>query len=264
MSLNPRYRFLLRGVAPHHSGCTAKLTWAHHSLCALQRHKSYNFYVNLEDPEETLRHVEEEKARLEQEGKQETTAYLHQELNEALALYQVQDFIHARSKAEEVHEKVLQRNGFNSSLTFFTSKTASFCCDALADAYERHLTEKEAHIQHPSSLAPPPSLLFQARRAISKLRADAERYRGIAQRIQNKPEMGFLRAVQPKKEKKKPRSKDNEESCKTAWEDIPSEQDEMYDTPFSGSRYRNRRHRPEFKERAQQLKRFCWKHRVPK
>lgn len=168
------------------------------------RGKSYNFYINLEDPDETYRHVVEARAKLEQEGRGNTTAYLHQELNEVLALYQGKKFIEAHAKAEELHEKALEHRK-STSLLFFTAKTASHCCVALANAYEQHLQEKEERSRGvPTALAPPTSAVFQARRTILKLREDAERYQGIASRIQQKPEMVFLRAVQePSKKKKK-------------------------------------------------------------
>lgn len=175
----------------------------HHCLYAPYRAKSYNFYVNLNDPEETYSYAIEAKAKLEQEGRSSTTAFLHHELNEVLALYQCKNFIQAHKKAEELHEKALEHRK-STSLLFFTAKTASHCCCALADAYEEHLREKEERSRGvPTALTPSTSAVFQARRTIVKLREDAQRYQGIANRIKQKPEMSFLRAVQHKSEKKK-------------------------------------------------------------
>lgn len=196
------------------------LSLNYRSCCALslwvpRRSKSYNFYVNLDDPDETYLHAVEAKAKLEQEGRGHTTAYLHHELNEVLALYQRKHFIEAHKKAEELHEKALEHRK-STSLLFFTSKTASHCCKALADVYEQHLLEKEERSRGvPTALAPPTSAVFQARRTILKLREDAQRYQGISYRVQQKPEMAFLRVIQDSGSERKKNEKKHQEGEKT-------------------------------------------------
>lgn len=252
------------------------------------RRKGYHFYVNLDDPEETQRHVLEEKARLEQEGRSGTTAYLHQELNEVLALYQAKNYIEAHRKAEALHGKAVQ-HGSSTSLLFFTAKTAAHTCEALSDAYERHLEEKERRARLPSSLAPSPSVVFQAQRVIAKLRADAERYRAMAQRIQNQPAMAFLRSVHERKKKAEETTRSTsstsssnhrekyEEPEKEAgehhtaanpsgrpccWEEAENTVDADYET-FFGARYRERRKRSTYQEQKHHLSRQSRRH-VPK
>lgn len=246
------------------------------ALSLQQRYKGYHFYVNLDDPEETERHVQEEKARLEQEGRSHTTAYLHQELNEVLALYQAKNYIDAHRKAELLHGKAVE-HGTSTSLLFFTAKTAAHTGEALAEAYENHLEEKERRARLPSSLAPPPSVIFQARRVIEKLRADAQRYRAMAQRIQSQPAMAFLRSVHERKRKEE---KGEEEEARphssTAdtqyndrhgrpyrWEESESAVDAEYEA-FFGTRYRERRKRSAYQEQKHHLSRQCTRRHVPK
>lgn len=205
-------------ISCSHASVLPYLLFNDYSLRTSCRRKSYNFYINLEDPEETYRHVVEARAKLVQEGRGSTTAYLHQDLNEVLALYQGKKFIEAHAKAEELHEKALEHRK-STSLLFFTAKTASHCCAALANAYEQHLQEKEERCRGvPTALAPPTSAVFQARRSILKLREDAERYQGIASRIQQKPEMVFLRTVQEQSKKKK---KEEQEASSSSHETGP-------------------------------------------
>lgn len=239
-----------------------------------KRKKSYNFYVNLDNPQDTLSHAREMKAKLEEQGREGTSAYLHQELNEVLALYQVKDFIEAHKKAELLHDKAV-RLKTSTSIVYFTAKTAAHCCDALASAYEMHLKEKEERSQSLSSLAPSVSTIFQAQRAIKKLKENAFRYHGIAARIQSRPEMAFLRTrFNASKKRKENSSEDDDCSCSSdeqesrpsgvcRWEETTHGVDDEYEG-YYGSRYQQRRKLPEVKERKRHLAEQCFRYKVPK
>lgn len=256
----------MRAVTYRRMLCGSFITAAVPSVLAMpSRRKSYNFYVNLDDPEDTLNHVVEAKARLEQDGRASTTAYLHQELNEALALYQAKDFIQAKEKAEAVHQKA-SAHGTSKSLLFFTSKTAGFCCDALADAFEAHVKSKE---ETSSLLAPKPSAVFASKRAIEKFRSDAARYRGIALRIQSMPQLAFLRSVSTHSRKESDSEGAHADSSQSSspvpchWEEDFHCEDAEYE-PFFGERFQNRRRRSNAQEQRHHLSRVCNRRRVPK
>lgn len=162
------------------------------ALCVARRRKSYHFFMNLDDPEATQRRVEEELERLACDNRKDTTAYLHSLLNLALSHYQRGDFISARDIANYTHTKALARNP-KSSMLYFTATTCAQCADALARDYEAHVQNVEAQRRVSAALCPTPSVVFGAQRAIKKLRVDAERYRGIAHRVYNRPDMAFMR-----------------------------------------------------------------------
>lgn len=162
------------------------------TLCAQRRCKGYHFFINLDDPEATRLRVEEDLEKLASEEKTNTTAYLHSLLNLTLSHYQRKDFVAAHQMAMLTHQKALAHNS-KSSLIYFSALTSAQCADALAGAYEAHMEEMETRAATSAALTPAPSVVFGAKRAIAKLRADAERYRGIAQRIFNRPDMAYMR-----------------------------------------------------------------------
>lgn len=163
------------------------------ALHTARRFRSFHFYLNLDDPEDTQRSVNEDLERLAQEKKTDTAAYLHSLLNLSLSYFQAQDYIRARQLAELTHSKAVAYNK-QSSFLFLTAKTCAQSCVALADQYESHLKQVEGDAQRsPATLAPKPSVVFSAQRAIRKLREDAVRYDGIARRVYNRPENAFMR-----------------------------------------------------------------------
>lgn len=164
------------------------------SLAASRCCRSFHFYLNLEDPADTQRYVEEELEKLTQEKRLNTAAHLHSLLNLSLSCFLAEDFIKAREFAEAAHTRALAHNN-KSSFLFLSAKTCARSCAALADQYEAHLARvTEASQASPVTLAPKPSVVFSAQRAIRKLRADAARYEGIATRVYNKPENAFMRS----------------------------------------------------------------------
>ncbi|KEG05743.1 hypothetical protein DQ04_18801010, partial [Trypanosoma grayi] len=158
-----------------------------------RRHRGFHFYLNLDDPAETRRRVEEDLARIDQEQQRGTMVHLHALLNLALSYYQSGDYVTARDYAVYTHEKARQRNR-NATLLFFTAKTCARCSRAVADEYEAYLREVAEQTAVSSTLAPRPSVVFAAERAIAKLREEAVRYDGIARRLCNRPDKAFMRA----------------------------------------------------------------------
>nr|CCC94578.1 conserved hypothetical protein [Trypanosoma congolense IL3000] len=194
-------------------------------LQSQRRHRSFSFYLNLTDPEETRRHVEEDLARIDQEHQRGTMAHLHALLNLALAHYQAKDYVAAREYAIYAHDKTLQHNK-NATLLYFTATTCAKCSAAAADAYEAHVREAEAAATVSSTLAPPPSALLAAERTIAKLREDAKRFEGIAQRMLNRPDKVFMR------------------NRASTWTEDSRRDDEEPQEPF-GEQWKERRKRPE-------------------
>ncbi|RNF02584.1 hypothetical protein TraAM80_06284 [Trypanosoma rangeli] len=193
-----------------------------------RRHRSFRFYLNLDDPAETRRRVEEDLARIDQEHQRGTMMHLHALLNLALSCYQSQDYVGALEYAEYAHTKTREHNK-NATLLYFTAKTCSRCALALAEEYEAHLREMAEKAAVSSTLAPPPSVVFSAERTIAKLREDAVRYDGIAQRLCNRPDKAFMRGWG---------------STSTGWSEDARGMDEAPDD-FFGARWKERRKRPE-------------------
>ncbi|RNF17195.1 uncharacterized protein Tco025E_04897 [Trypanosoma conorhini] len=192
------------------------------------RHRSFCFYLNLDDPAETRRRVEEELARIDQEHQRGTMVHLHALLNLALSCYQSQDYVAALEYAEYAHSKTREHNR-NATLLYFTAKTCSRCAVALAEEYEAHLREVAERAAVSSTLVPPPSVVFSAERSIAKLREDAARYDGIAERLYNRPDKAFMRGCG---------------SASTGWTEDAGGMDEEPEE-FFGARWRERRKRPE-------------------
>lgn len=233
----------------------------HRTTITSARHRSFHFYLNLEDPEESRRHVEEDLERLADENKKDGTAYLHAMLNLALSAYQAEDYIQARKLAEMTHEKSLQHNK-NSSFIFLTAKTCARCCEQLAAVYEAHVARMEQDAQRTSALAPKASVVFSAQRTIRKLREDAVRYDGIAQRVYNRPGMAYMRDGNGYSTGAAGHSHRSRGS--TAWTEDTTQVDEEYEQQY-GQRWQNRRTRPEhveMKRHHQSVSGGRWK--VPK
>ncbi|PBJ70099.1 hypothetical protein BCY84_18507 [Trypanosoma cruzi cruzi] len=202
--------------------------WMRSSLQEQRRHRSFSFYLNLDDPAETRRRVEEDLARIDQEHQRGTMMHLHALLNLALSCYQSGEYIAALEFAEHVHNKTREHNK-NATLLFFTAKTCSHCALAVADEYESHLQEAAERASVSSTLAPRPSVVFSAERTIAKLREDAARYDGIAQRIYNRPDKAFMRNWRP---------------TSTGWSEDACGMDEEPEE-FFGGQWKERRKRPE-------------------
>lgn len=190
-----------------------------------RRCRSFHFYLNLSDAAETRRHVEEDLARIDQEHQRGTMTHLHALLNLALAYYQGGDYVAAREYAIHVHERTLQHSK-DATFLYFTATTCARCAGALADAYEAHVRETEEAAAVSSTLTPPVSTLLRAERVIAKLREDARRYEGIAQRMLNRPDKAFMRKVS------------------TTWTEDSRQDDEEPQEPF-GEQWKERRKRPE-------------------
>ncbi|KAG5507086.1 hypothetical protein JKF63_05832 [Porcisia hertigi] len=224
------------------------------------REKSYHFFMNLDDPDATRRRVEENLDRLASEEKKETAAYLHSLLNLVLSHYQRGDFISARDMANYTHQKALVHHS-KSSLIYFTATTCAKCADALANEYEAHLQRKEEQSQVSAALTPAPSVVFNAKRAIKKLRADAERYRGIAHRVYHRPDMAFMRGGGDSGDKRWRSSSRNTEGSDTrhTWAEDSSNNsvDEEYMPHMYGPRWQDRRKRPEHAEMKHYYKQQC-------
>ncbi|KAK7197346.1 hypothetical protein NESM_000681900 [Novymonas esmeraldas] len=237
-------------------------------LCVARRWKSYSFFVNLDDPEATRRRVEERLDCLISEEKKGSTAYLHALLNLSLSHYQRGDFISARDMANYTHQKALAHNPA-SSLLYFTATTCARCAEALASQYEAHVRAKEEQCRTSAALAPAPSVLFAATRTITKLRADAERYRVIAHRVYNRPDMAFMRCggSDDGRWRASARHDDTDSSSgysrgrdrRCAWEDESSSNnvDEEAAPHVYGDRWQERRKRPEHVELKHYYKRQC-------
>lgn len=227
------------------------------------RHRSYHFYVNLENPEDTQRHVEEDLERLAEENKHDTTAYLHSLLNLSLSYYQAKDFVKAREIAEYTHQRALQHNA-KSSLIYLTATTCSRCAGALAEEYEQHVAYMEEQAAVSVSLAPKPSVVFSAQRAIRKLKEDALRYDGIAQRTYQRPDLAFMRGGaggRAQKHGQRPRA-----DQRRHWQEDGNNVDEEYQDTY-GERWQARRTRPEHTEVKRQCQRAqspTSKYKVPK
>lgn len=163
----------------------------HSALLTTRRHRGFHFYLNLTDPDDTRRFVEEELARLAEEERKSTSAYLHSLLNLAMSYYQAADFITAYEFAQHTHEKALAHNA-RSSFVFLTAKTCAKCATALADEYEAHVAKAESMAQTSSALAAKPSVLYSAKRTIMKLHEDAQRFEAVATRVYNRPDVRFM------------------------------------------------------------------------
>ncbi|ORC92389.1 uncharacterized protein TM35_000031420 [Trypanosoma theileri] len=194
-----------------------------------RRYRGFHFYLNLNDPEETRRRVEEDIALIEEKNGSDTMKHLHALLNLALSYYQSGDYLTAHEYAEYTHEKARKYNK-NATFLYFTAKTCARCALAVAEEYENHLREMEEKAAISSTLTPRPSVVFSAERAIAKLREDAVRYDGIAQRLCNRPDKAFMRAA--------------DMGSTTGWsEDTRGEDEEPNDT--FGNKWKERRKRPE-------------------
>nr|CCC52479.1 conserved hypothetical protein [Trypanosoma vivax Y486] len=154
--------------------------------------------------------------------------HFHALLNLALAYYQSGDYISAYKYAEHTHEKTLEMNK-NATLLFFTATTCAYCARAVADAYETSLSEAQEASSISVSLAPPPSAVFSAQRAISKLREDAKRYDGIAQRMLKRPDKAFMR----------------QKEAGRGWSEDAGRGDGEAQEPF-GKEWKDRRKQPEY------------------
>jgi hypothetical protein len=230
-------------------------------LWSSRRSKSYHFFMNLDDPEATRLRVEEDLERLASENKQDTTAYLHSLLNLTLSHYQREDFIAARDLAEYTHATAVAHNS-KSSLVYFTATTCARCADALAIAYETHVQRMEEQAKVSATLTPAPSVVFGAKRTIAKLRADAERYRVIAQRVYNRPDMAFMRGTNEGRGGGGYRDwnasrQTSGSDTRHAWQDESSSStvDEEYASHTYGERWQSRRKRPEHAEMKHYYKR---------
>lgn len=222
-------------------------------MCPSLRGKSFHFFMNLDDPEATRLRVEEDLERLASEERKDSTAYLHSLLNLTLSHYQREDFIAARELAEYTHQKAVTHNP-KSSLLYFTATTCARCADALAIAYEAHVERMEAQAATSAALTPAPSVVFGAKRAIAKLRADAERYRVIAHRIYHRPDMAFMRGSGEGRGGGRRNWNSSRQTVgsdtRHAWQDESSNNsvDEDYAAHAYGERWQNRRKRPEHAE----------------
>ncbi|KAH9589075.1 hypothetical protein LSM04_001506 [Trypanosoma melophagium] len=194
-----------------------------------RRYRSFHFYLNLNDPAETRRHVEENIALIEQKNESDTMKHLHALLNLALSYYQSADYVTAHEYAEYTHEKARKYNK-NATFLYFTAKTCARCALAVADEYENHLREMEEKAILSSTLAPKPSAVFAAERVIAKLREDAARYDGIAQRLCSRPDKAFMRAAGM--------------GATTGWSEDTRGEDEEPNESF-GEKWKERRKRPE-------------------
>lgn len=212
--------------------------------------------MNLDDPEATRLRVEEDLERLASEEKKDTTAYLHSLLNLTLSHLQREDFIAAHDLAEYTHTKALSHSP-KSSLLYFTATTCARCADALAAAYEAHVRAMAEQSQTSSTLTPTPSVVFGAKRAIAKLRADAERYRGIAQRVYNRPDLAFMRGSGAGRQNWNASRQSPGSDTRYAWEDESSSSgvDEEYAKHVYGEKWQSRRKRPEHAEMKHYYKR---------
>lgn len=227
------------------SGSTIHRRGSSHLLVVVssRRRKGYHFFVDLTDAKATERHVREELDRLADDAKKDSTAYLHSLLNLALSYYQQSDYINARDIAQYTHEKAMQHNPASSFL-FLSAKTNARCAAKLAEEYAAHVERMEEQLVSPhSTLAPSPSVVFKAKRAIQKLNDDAARYEGIAKRIYQRPDMAFMR----------PHGRGGRAGCsdeRWAWEEGSSSAavDDEYEEFVFGSRHQQRRKRPEHAE----------------
>ncbi|CAJ1014939.1 hypothetical protein Q4I32_000270 [Leishmania shawi] len=230
------------------------------ALFVAHRRKSYHFFINLDDPDATRRRIEEDLDCLASDARKGTTAYLHSLLNLALSHYQRNDFISARDIANYTHQKALAHN-FKSSLIYFTATTCAKCADALAKDYEAHLQRMDEQSHISAALTPKPSVVFSARRTIKKLRADAERYRAIAQRVYHRPDMAFMRGGGDSRGGRCRSSARHTEARDTrhAWADNSSNNsvDEEYMPHMYGPRWQDRRKRPEHAEMTNYYKHQC-------
>ncbi|CBZ25794.1 conserved hypothetical protein [Leishmania mexicana MHOM/GT/2001/U1103] len=237
-----------------------RTTSAGSALLTAYRCKSYHFFVNLDDPDATRRRIEEDLDRLASDEKKDTTAYLHSLLNLALSHYQRGDFISARDMADYTHQKALVHNS-KSSLIYFTATTCARCAEALAKEYEAHLQRKAEQSHVSAALTPEPSVVFSARRAIKKLRTDAERYRAIAHRVYHRPDMAFMRGSADGGGGRWRSSARHTEGRDTrhTWADNSSNNgvDEEYMPHMYGPRWQDRRKRPEHAEMKHYYKDQC-------
>ncbi|GET88011.1 hypothetical protein, conserved [Leishmania tarentolae] len=230
------------------------------ALFVPHRGKSYHFFMNLDDPDATRRRVEEDLDRLASDEKKDTTAYLHRLLNLALSHYQRGDFISARDMAEYTHKKALAHNS-KSSLIYFTATTCAECTEALANEYEAHLQRKNEESHVSAALSPEPSVVFGAKRAIKKLRADGARYRAIAYRVYHRPDMAFMRGNGDRGGGRWRSSARHTEGRDTrhTWEDDSNNNgvDEEYMSHMYGPHWQDRRKRPEHAEIKHYYKHQC-------
>ncbi|KPA82891.1 hypothetical protein ABB37_02649 [Leptomonas pyrrhocoris] len=231
-------------------------------LCEARRCKSYHFFMNLDDPEATRLRVEDDLERLASEEKKGTTAYLHGLLNLTLSHYQREDFIAARDLAEYTHTKAVAHNS-KSSFLYFTATTCARCGDALATAYEAHVEQMAEQTKTSAALTPAPSVVFSAKRTIAKLRADAARYRVIADRVYHRPDMAFMRGSGEGGGRRHWNSSRPSAGSDTrhAWQDGSSNNsvDEEYAPHVYGEQWQNRRKRPEHVE----MKRYYQRQYTP-
>lgn len=237
------------------STCIARSTVASsNALSDARRCKSYHFYMNLDDPEATRLRIEEDLERLASEEKKDSTSYLHSLLNLTLSHYQREDFIAAHQLAEYTHTKAVAHNS-KSSLLYFTSTTCARCADALATSYDAHVRRMEEQAETSAALAPAPSVVFNARRTIAKLRSDAARYRAIAQRVYNRPDMAFMRGGDGRSWTSSRQSAGGDK--RHTWQDESSNSsvDEEYAAHAHGEKWQTRRKRPEHAEMKHYYKR---------
>lgn len=253
-SLTPRGICATHHHDPHKARLV-RLAGGYGALLHASRHRSFHFYLNLEDPAETRRHVEEELDKLADHGRKDTTAYLHALLNLALAYYHAEDHVKAHEFARYTHEQALQRRA-NSALVYLTATTCAHCAKALAAQYEAHV-QRMQEAEHTSvSLAPRPSVVFSAERAIRKLREDGVRFEGIANRLYNRPDLAFLRGFGSGRFSSRSSSggggTHTHRDTRTGWSEDVSTMDEGGDEDARGVRWSERRKRPEHVE----LRRF--------
>ena len=214
------------------------------------RSLSFSAYLNLDDPEESLRHVREEIDQLKDTGLVNSTAHLQKLVNIALCHLQRGDLVMAQECAMYAHDKIIAERGSNCTILFFSSKTAARCCDALADAYEAHVKEMESLSHNSDALTPGPSKILAPSRFIEKLRQDAARFRSIADRIYNDPRNFWMRAGG--------REDGGPQRSQTHWDDSSSSS--QHDARFAHGSARDptaqdRRHRTQAQLRRQHISR---------
>jgi hypothetical protein len=158
------------------------------------RRRSVKMFINYDNPREAQRHVEEELRRLREQDKETSSDYLQRLVNLAICHYHQQNYVAAQEYAVYAHKKILEhRRVLGSSLVYFSATTASKCCAALADLYERHVREARELSHQSDALTPGPSRVFNSDRVVQKLRDDAKNYTRMAQRSLMLPRNAYLR-----------------------------------------------------------------------
>ena len=164
-----------------------------HHVLSTSRSAGINFYMNVDNPEESFLYVQEALKQSVALHREQYSKHLILLVNISLCHFQRADYVKAQQVSAYTHNKVIELKGTQHTLVYFSAITAARCAEALADIAETHLVAAK---NNPVTdvLQPRGSKALAPQRYVDKLRQDAVGYRAAAARIFNSPTKYYMRS----------------------------------------------------------------------